>query len=96
MDFSKIIKALDLKGVVGKFSDKRILTPKLPLTTRIKLYRAAIATKKPVSSVLSTAIETYLISNDEKHLAEIQAMATLRGCCVEDILIDEISKRFEN
>lgn len=93
MDFTKIIRELDLKGLIAKFNNKRILTPKLTITTRLKLYRASIATNKPVSAVIATAIETYLLRNEEKHQSEIEVIATIRGCDVEDVITDEIGIR---
>jgi hypothetical protein len=92
-NIDKLLQILQEKGLLERLSNKRINSPFLPATLYMKLLMAAIATNKPLSSVLSTALETYVMRNEEKHLGELKAIATRSGLDLEEAIALEIEKR---
>lgn len=93
MDIDKLIEALQQNQVLNATQSKRLTTTELPARVYIGLIVASLATKKSITNCLSTAIETYLIRNKEKHLEEIKLQASAQGISVEEYLARVIAAR---
>ncbi len=93
MDIDKLIEILKQRGVVAEIIDKRPGVPKLPAQLYLRLIIASLATRKDISSCISTALETYAIRNAEKHLDEIKIQASAVNKEVEEYLVDAIVDR---
>ena len=96
MDIDKLIEALAQEGVLGEVQSKRLTTTELPARVYVGLIVASLATKKSVTNCLSTAIETYLMRNKEKHLEEIKLQAAAQGVSVEEYLAKVIEERIKS
>ncbi|NEQ23788.1 MAG: hypothetical protein F6K28_32535, partial [Microcoleus sp. SIO2G3] len=53
----------------------------------------SLATKNGLSSCISTALETYTMRNEEKHLNEIKMQAAAAGKEIEVYLAEQIAAR---
>ncbi|MBW4668403.1 MAG: hypothetical protein KME60_13495 [Cyanomargarita calcarea GSE-NOS-MK-12-04C] len=93
MDIDKLIEALQSVGGLEEIQSKRISTTELPAQLYLRMVIASLATKKSITNCTSTALETYTIRNEEKHLAEIKLQAAAAGMGIEDYLADALAKR---
>jgi hypothetical protein len=93
MDIDKLIEALKQEGILEEIQSKRLTTTELPARVYVGLTIASLATKKSVTNCLSTAIETYLIRNKEKHFEEIKLQAAAQDVSVEEYLVRVIATR---
>jgi hypothetical protein len=96
MDIEKLIEALKAKSILQPIQTKRITTTELPAHLYIRLIIASMATKKSSTACLSTAIETYCMRNEEKHLNEIRLQAAAAGKEIEEYLAEEIAQRLQS
>lgn len=96
VDWDKLIELLAEKNLLGKLQGKRPGVPKLPALLYIRLIMASLATEKEISSCITTALETYIIRNEEKHFTEIKIKAIQKGVSVEEFLSSSISDRTNN
>jgi hypothetical protein len=95
MDIDKLIELLKGKGLLDKLQGKRLTTQEMPGTLYIKLIMASEATRKPLNGCISTALETYTMRNEEKHLSECRMRAAAEGLGLEEWLMSVIEKRVD-
>jgi hypothetical protein len=95
VDIDKLIQALKERGVISEIIDKRPGVPKLPAQLYVQLIIASLATRKDISACISTALETYLTQNTDKHLNEIKFQAAADDKEVEQYLADAITSRLQ-
>lgn len=93
IDVDKLIEAFKETGGLAEIQNKRIYTTELPSQLYLRMVIASLATKKSVTNCTSTALETYTMRNEEKHMAEIKLQAAAAGMVVEEYLADAIAKR---
>ncbi|MCC2692867.1 hypothetical protein [Nodularia sp. LEGE 04288] len=96
MDIDKLIQALQERGVISEIIDKRPGVPKLPAQLYVQLIVASLATRKDISACISTALETYVMRNADKHLNEIKYQAAAADKELEQYLADAIASRLQN
>ena len=94
MDWDKLISLLAEQDLIKDLSDKRPGVSKLPAQLYVRLIMAAIATEKDIASCISTALETYAMRSEEKHLTEIKFKAAERGISLEEYMCEAIKERF--
>ncbi|MDR9893266.1 hypothetical protein G7B40_001525 [Aetokthonos hydrillicola Thurmond2011] len=96
MNIDKLIEELSNAGILEVIQKKRMTTSELPASLYIKLLIASIATKKGASNCISTALETYCMRNEEKHLNEIKLQAAAAGKELEVYLVEAIATRLKS
>ncbi|MCC5636289.1 GIY-YIG nuclease family protein [Nostoc sp. CHAB 5844] len=95
LNFDKLIKGFKEHKVLDALIDKRPGVPKLPAQLYLRLVIASLAAKKDISACISTALETYTMRNEEKHLNEIKIQAAAADVTVEEYLVDAIAQRLK-
>lgn len=93
IDIDKLIQALQETGGLQEIQSKRLSTTELPAQLYLRMVIASLATKKSVTNCMGTALETYTIRNEDKHMAEIKLQAAAAGMAIEEYLADAIAKR---
>lgn len=93
MDIEKLIEYLVEAGILVEIQNKRITSTELPAQLYLRLQIASLATKKSATACLSTALETYCMRNEIKHLDEIRLQAAATGKGVEEYLAEAIAAR---
>ncbi|BDA74416.1 hypothetical protein CAL7716_085820 [Calothrix sp. PCC 7716] len=95
IDIDKLIEALVNAGVLNEIQSKRLSTTELPAQLYLRLVIASMATKKSITNCASTALETYTMKNEEKHMTEIKLQAAAAEMPVEEYLAAEIARRLK-
>lgn len=95
IDIDKLIEALQKTGVLSEIQSKRLSTTELPAQVYLRMVIASMATKKSVTNCLSTAMETYTMRNEEKHMTEIKLQAAAEGITIEEYLAAELARRLK-
>lgn len=95
IDIDKLIELLNHQGLLDKIQGKRLTTQEIPGSLYIKLVAASEATRKPLNGCIATALETYCIRNEDKHLSECKMRAAAEGLSVEEWLANTIKKRID-
>jgi hypothetical protein len=95
VNIDKLIQALKERGVISEIIDKRPGVPKLPAQLYVQMIIASLATKKDISACISSAIETYVTQNADKHFKEIKYQAAAADKELEQYLADAIASRLQ-
>jgi predicted DNA binding CopG/RHH family protein len=93
LDIEKLTELLKEYDLLEKIQGKRLTTQETPGILYIKLVLASEATRKPLSACISTALETYTMRNEEKHLDECRLKAAAEGLPLEEWLAKILKKR---
>ncbi|MBH8566746.1 hypothetical protein I8748_32120 [Nostoc sp. CENA67] len=95
MDIERLIEELEKVGILEEIQRKRLTTSEMPASLYIKLVAASIATKKNLSGVIATALETYAMRNQDKHFDELRLQAAASGKSLEQYLVEVIATRLQ-
>jgi predicted HicB family RNase H-like nuclease len=95
IDIDKLTELLKEQGLLDKIQGKRLTTQEIPGSLYIRLVLASEATRKPLNGCISTALETYCMRNEEKHLNECKLRAAAEDLSVEEWLAETLKKRIE-
>ncbi|MBW4598973.1 MAG: hypothetical protein KME29_04995 [Calothrix sp. FI2-JRJ7] len=94
-NLDKLIESLKFRDALDKIIDKRPGVSRLPAQLYLRLIVASIATNKDISGVISTALETYAMRNEQKHFDEIKIKAAAAGMELEEFLAEEVVRRIK-
>ena len=95
MDFDKLVKGLEEKGLLEDLKERRLATSRMPATLYLKIVIASLALNKPKANILMTALHTYVNRNYENHLKECKVQAKIEGMALEEWLCEAIAKQLE-